>query len=141
MAKMMYSETVNSAASINAKYFTTESKGKKDRALYRKQIADGWMHVEKGERYQRFALKESCYRITDNIKEEMMDGIFLSLNERNDSKPYSVQKRTLRRIAEKRQAQAVHHTIGHTHNSYAQHMTRTSVSKCMEAIRRRQLCA
>lgn len=142
MAKK-FNKTVNGAFSVSAEYFTNElkRKAKKARAKYRMQMTDGWRHAEKGERYQKYAIKESCFRITDTLKEEVMDGIFLNLNDRNANKPYSVQKRTLRRIVEKRQAQAVHHTLGHTQDAYAMRMERKAISRCMESIRRKQLCA
>lgn len=135
-------KTVNDFASVKAEYFTNrKGKAKKSRAKYRKIVMKLWQLAEQGECYQKYAVKDSCYRIADNIKEEMMDGMFLKLSDRSSSKSYNVQKRTLRRVVEKRQAQAVYRKLGHTHDEYSNHMERTSISKCMKSIRKQQLCA
>lgn len=47
------------------------------------------------------------------LKEELFDGILLCLKGINDKKSYPAQKRLVRRIVEKRMAQAVHHAMGH----------------------------
>lgn len=77
---------------------------------------------------------------TRKIEEELFDGIFLSLNERNSKKSYNVQKRILRRIVEKRMAQTTRKNVGRTEGMFANYQLRRSASKSMGDIRKLQNC-
>lgn len=58
-----------------------------------------------------------------------------SSNDRNSSKSDKEQARLVRRIVEKRQAQAAHHKIGRTDDLYASKVSRGNACRCMSAIR------
>lgn len=69
----------------------------------------------------------------------MLDGILLNLSIKSQAKPASVQNRILRRIVEKRQAQANHKKYGRTEDLTSVHVSITSTSRCMETIRKKGL--
>lgn len=74
-----------------------------------------WIHTENSVRYKAIAT-EAVYEFTTlKIEAEILDGIFLRLNVRNQSKSSSVQNRLLRRIVEKRQTQANHKKNGRSY--------------------------
>lgn len=85
--------------------------------------------------------KETCAKTTQKIQEEVFDGIFLNLNERNQDKSYGEQKRLLRRIVEKRQAQSAHKALGRSENLRAKYIFTTNVRYCMKDIHSLQHCA
>ena len=74
------------------------------------------------------------------IEDELFDGILLSLSPRNSSKSMSVQMRVLRRIAEKRQAQAAYKYIGRSENLFTEYMTSTCAKSSMRELHRYQMC-
>ena len=69
------------------------------------------------------------------------DGILLNLSIKSQLKPTSVQNRILRRIVEKRQAQANHQKHGRTEDLASIHVSITSTSRCMETIRKKRFAA
>lgn len=93
-----------------------------------------WSRLRRSRRYQRASCKDACDHITDRLKDEVLDGIFIDLNERSTSKSYQQQKRTLRRIVEKRTAQAAHKFTRHSQTKYAESTRRTYMKRCMGAI-------
>ena len=98
-----------------------------------------WRKVEKTGRYHRAVTRELYTAVTNRVKVEVLDGILLNLNDRNQDKPISVQNRILRRIVEKRQAQANHRRNGRSRNRVCQHITIECTSRCMNEIRRRRM--
>lgn len=110
-------------------------------AKARRKINKSWEHVETKRRYKRAATHQACMNTTSIIVAECFDGILLQLNERSDSKSYNYQKRILRRIVEKRQAQSIHHTIGRSRDRFANHMRNHSISKSVKELRKIQFCA
>ncbi|MBP5423095.1 MAG: hypothetical protein J6Y78_11695 [Paludibacteraceae bacterium] len=106
----------------------------------RRKVAKSWALVAQGIKYRKAAVKESCDRLTQIMEEELFDGILLNLSGRNGMKSYSCQKRILRRIVEKRQAQSAHHQVGRTGSRYTNYILRECVNKSMEDFRHYQMC-
>ena len=107
---------------------------------YQKDINKRWMLMETTNRYRVFVAKEVCGKTTDALKSELLDGLFINLRERNSSKSDKEQVRLVRRIVEKRQAQAAHHKIGRTKNLYTSKVTRRNTCECMMAFRKQMFC-
>lgn len=110
-------------------------------AKARRKLARNWAKVERGLKYRKSTTSISCGRITSQLKEELFDGILMNLRGKNNQKSYSVQKRVLRRIVEKRQGQQAHRNVGRTENLFASHMARYCTNACMRELKRYQLCA
>lgn len=106
-----------------------------------RKVAKRWTTLARGAKYQKAAAKESCDYLTQVMKDELFDGILLNLNERNTLKSYSCQKRILRRIIEKRQAQSVHHHVGRSGDRFAKQIQRHCASQSWSNLQRYQLCA
>lgn len=66
---------------------------------------------------------------------------FLTLSIKSQVKPARVQDRILRRIVEKRQAQANHKKYGHSKDLTTMHITLTCTSKCMGDIKKKRHAA
>lgn len=81
-------------------------------------------------------MKDVCKKTTDIIKEEIMDGLFFSLNNRNDLMSENKKRRIVRRIVEKRQAQASHHIVGRTDNLFNASIANECISSCWSEINR-----
>lgn len=77
----------------------------------RRKVNEDWQRMESTGKYRKAVAREAGWNTTNRIANEVLDGIFLSLNARNEEKSSSEQKKLLRRIVEKRQAQAVHAII------------------------------
>ena len=80
----------------------------------RRKVNKSWEKVEHTPRYCSASAKYVCDTITRKIEIEVLDGILLNLSIKSQSKSPSVQNRILRRIVEKRQAQANHKKFGRT---------------------------
>ena len=89
-------------------------KSKKAEANARRKVNKSWEKMEHTPRYRSTSAKEVCDTITKKIEIELLDGILLNLSIKSQTKPSSVQNRILRRIVEKRQAQANHKKYGRT---------------------------
>lgn len=107
----------------------------------RRKVNKNWAEVEHKRRYKRAATFQACVNTTSLIEAECFDGILLQLNERNESKSYNSQKRILRRIVEKRQAQSVHRAIGRSRDRFVNHMTNCNISKSVRDLHRMSFCA
>lgn len=116
-------------------------KSKKAEANARRKVNKSWEKVEHTPRYRCASAKDVCNTITKKIEIEVLDGILLNLNIKSQMKPSSVQNRILRRIIEKRQAQANHKKHGRTEDLTSIHVSITSASRCMEAIRKKRFVA
>ena len=97
----------------------------------RRKVAKSWALLAKGVKYRKAAAKESCDRLTLLLEEELFDGILFNLSGRNGMKSYACQKRILRRIVEKRQAQKAYRRIGRTESCYANYILRECTNKSM----------
>lgn len=116
-------------------------KNKKAEANARRKVNKSWEKVEHTPRYRSAAAKEACNTITKMIEIEVLDGILLNLSVKSQIKPMSVQNRIMRRIVEKRQAQANHKKHGRTEDLTSIHISIASTSRCMEVIRKKRLAA
>ena len=114
---------------------------RKAEADARRRTNKRWERVETSDRYRKAAAEEFCNVTTNKIEIEVLDGILLNLNIRSQVKPSRVQDRILRRIVEKRQAQASHKKHGHSEDLTTVHITLTCTSKCMEDIRKKRHAA
>lgn len=116
-------------------------KNKKAEANARRKVNKSWEKVEHTPRYRSASAKYVCDAITRKIEIEVLDGILLNLSIKSQAKSPSVQNRILRRIIEKRQAQANHKKFGRTENLTSIHISITGTSRCMEAIRKKRFAA
>lgn len=107
----------------------------------RRKVAKSWALLAKGVKYRKAAAKESCDRLTQILEDELFDGILLNLSGRNGMKSYTCQKRILRRIVEKRQAQSAHRLASRSGNMFTRQLQRYCTSQSLDCLRRYQLCA
>ena len=107
----------------------------------RRKVAKSWALVAQGIKYRKAAVKESCDRLTQILEEELFDGILLNLSGRNGMRSYTCQKRILRRIVEKRQAQSAHRLAGRNGNMFTRQLQRYCASQSLDCLKRYQLCA
>lgn len=117
------------------------ARGRKAEANARRKVAKNWDKIARGSRYQKAAAKESCRRATKQMEEELFDGILLNLRCKDKVKSYNAQKRILRRIVEKRQAQQAYSKVGRRRDRFSSHIYRHCTSKSMSELRSHQLCA
>lgn len=115
-------------AAKNSGNYKTQSKRKYKTV---KKANDGWMLVQASDKYRNHVALETCQRITDTLKSELFDGFSIVLNSRNCTKSEKIQKRIMRRIIEKRQAQATHQKLGRTADLFVPKIERANVSRCM----------
>ena len=107
----------------------------------RRKVVKAWARLANGTKYQTAAVKDVCDRTTLQMEEELFDGILLNLRDKNNVKSYSAQKRILRRIVEKRQAQRTHGKISRTEDCFSRHISRYCVSKIMNNLKSYQMCS
>ena len=107
----------------------------------RRKVNKSWEKVEHTPRYRSASAKYVCDTITRKIEIEVLDGILLNLSIKSQTKSPSIQNRILRRIVEKRQAQANHKKFGRTEDLTSIHISITGTSRCMEAIRKKRFAA
>lgn len=107
----------------------------------RRKVAKSWALVAQSVKYRKATVKESCNRLTQILEEELFDGILLNLSGRNGMKSYTCQKRILRRIVEKRQAQSAHRLAGRSGNMFTRQLQRYCTSQSLDCLRHYQLCA
>jgi len=110
-------------------------------ASARRKVAKSWELVAKGVKYRKAAAKESCGRLTQILEGELFDGILLNLKGRNGMKSYACQKRILRRIVEKRQAQSAHRRAGRSGNRFTKQLQHYCASQSLGCLQHYQLCA
>lgn len=105
-----------------------------------RDVAKSWAIVGNSIGYKRAAVREASWNSLDDIKEDAFDGILIDLSPHNSEKSLNVQKRVLRRIVEKRQAQIAHRYIGHTDDLTVSHIASAYSSKCMKILHQYQNC-
>lgn len=113
----------------------------KAEAEARRKIAKDWERLSHSAKYQKSAAKMSSKNLTQTLKEELFDGIFLDFRGDMAKRSYRCQKRNLRRIVEKRQAQSMHRIVGRSGDRYAAHMVHHFVGKSMSQLSRHMWCA
>ena len=96
-----------------------------------KNSNNSWLYIQSSDKYRNHVAIETCRRTTESLKLELYDGMSIVLNERNCVKSEKMQKRIMRRIIEKRQAQAAHHKLGRTADLFVPNIERANVSRCM----------
>ena len=116
-------------------------KNKKVEVNTRRRINKSWQEIEDTPRYHSMLARKTCDITNRKIEIEVLDGILLNLNVRNQTKPTSVQYRILRRIVEKRQAQANHKKYGHTEELTSIHISIGTKNRCMQAVHKKRLAA
>lgn len=119
---------------------TAFGKSKRKEAKVRRELAFKWSKISYKVGYQKAAMRECCKRLTQQIEDELFDGILLNLHDKSSSRSYSKQKRIVRRIVEKRQAQLVHSKVGRTCGGFARHMCQRCASWSMEELAACQMC-
>ena len=117
---------VNSGA--EAPKSTIKSSPSKRKLKAAKNSNKSWLYIQSSDKYRNHVAIETCRRITESLK---YDGMSIVLNERNCAKSEKMQKRIMRRIIEKRQAQATHHKLGRTTDMFVPSIERANVSRCM----------
>lgn len=113
---------------------------KKSEAKARRQIAKRWAIVSKGAGYKHAAARDSTIVMTNKIEEDAFDSILLSLSPRNNDKSQSCQRKLLRRIVEKRQAQAIFKRVGRSEDMFTPRLIAESCHWCMRELHRYQNC-
>ncbi len=138
----MKQATNNSKNTMNKKASQKQiMKKKKAEANARRKVNKSWEKVEHTPRYRSASAKEMCDTITKKIEIEVLDGVLLNLSIKSQAKSPSVQNRILRRIVEKRQAQANHKKFGRSEDLTSIHISITGTSHCMEAIRKKRFAS
>ena len=134
----MKQATNNSKDTMNKKASQKQiMKNKKAEANARRKVNKSWEKVEHTPRYRSASAQYVCDTITRKIEIEVLDGILLNLSIKSQTKSPSIHNRILRRIVEKRQAQANHKKFGRTEDLTSIHISITGTSRCMEAIRKK----
>lgn len=100
-----------------------------------------WKEAEQKPKYRRAVTMEAYRTTTRRIVTEVLDGIFLCLNEKNQEKSLKVQNRILRRIVEKRQAQTAYRISGNVYDIKAQRLAKRMTSECISHIRKKRFAA
>ena len=119
---------------------TTTEMRKRTAANARRRVSEAWARAGKRMSYKRAAVRETYRHTTDEMKDELFDGILISLSPRNSHKGTGAQMRVLRRIAEKRQAQAAYRYIGRSDDLLTERITSACGKNCMRELRRYQMC-
>lgn len=101
---------------------------------YARKLAKKWAMIGSGIGYKRAAIREATRNVEKRIKEETFDGFLLSLSEKYCYKSIAMQKRILRRIIEKRQAQAVHRYLGHGDDRLPETLSLACSKICMKKL-------
>ena len=134
-------ESVMNSVSKSEKSKKQKPTRKQVEANARRKVVKAWTKLANGIKYQKAAARAVCQRTTLQMEEELFDGIILNLRDKNNVKSYSAQKRILRRIVEKRQAQHAHGKIGRTEDCFSRHISRYCVSKIMSELKSYQMCS
>lgn len=103
--------------------------------------AEAWKHESEKPRYCKSSAKDASVAVIKKIKSELFDGVMLNLAERNGEKSRNRQERLLRRIVEKRQAQAAFRLVGHRIDLLAASMVLNCSARCMRSLNRHRHCA
>ena len=103
-------------------------------AKARRKVNEDWQRVESTGKYRKAVARGAGWNTTDKIADEVLDGIFLSLKVRDGEESVSEQKRLLRRIVEKRQAQAIHTKTRKSRDRKAAVAVIINTSKCLERL-------
>ena len=103
-------------------------------ARARRKVNEDWQRVESTGKYRKAVARGAGWNTTDRSADEVLDGIFLNLKARDGEKSASEQKRLLRRIVEKRQAQAIHAKTRKSRDRKTAVAVIINTSKCLERL-------
>lgn len=103
-------------------------------AKARRKVNEDWQRMESTGKYRKALAREAGRNTTERIADEVLDGIFLTLNTRNSRNSVSEQKRLLRRMVEKRHAQALHAKTRKSRDRKTAIAVIINTSKCMERL-------
>lgn len=131
--------TAQNAASLKKHTIFNEQRAIKARA--RKKMNEMWKNIASCKRYRTAASIEASRIVTDKIMQEVQKGVLLNLNERHQSKSTTAQLRILRRIVEKRQAQATHDKCGRSDNLSTSRLISRNTHASMVALRKKRQAA
>lgn len=118
----------------------TKNTKKQIQAEARREEVKKWQEMANTLKYKLAAVKQARLDATSEIINECFDGILLNLKERSSSKSHNVQKRILRRIIEKRQAQSIHRLVGRSNDRSSNFMENYSFSKSALDIHNYRFC-
>lgn len=107
----------------------------KTKRQYQKSLSLSWEKLSKTKNYKFATIVVGRRKTTSQIADELLDGICLNLDQRNKDLSYPSQKRILRKIVEKRQAQMVHRHMGRTHNLLSDSLERECIRRSMQDIK------
>lgn len=107
---------------------------KKKEAKTRRKVNEDWQRLEATNKYHKAIVINTCRNTTDRIADEVLNGILLNLNDRNSKRSASEQKRLLRRIVEKRQAQAIHTKVRKNRDRRSSVAVIYNSSRCMQRL-------
>lgn len=117
------------------KIMSFTEKRKEAEAKARRKVAMAWKRKGETLRYRTAVVKELCGQSMAELKNELFDGILLCLKGRNSKKSLTVQKRLVRRIVEKRMAQAIHRAMEHERGYVTASQISRYSNRCMEIFR------
>lgn len=126
---------MKSTITTTEQHETTSQKSiERRKAKARRKVNESWQRMETTGIYRKAVVTSAGRCTTDRIACEVLDGIFINLNERNRDKSTVMQKRILRCIVEKRQAQAIHCKTRKSHDRKTAIAVVTNSSRCMERL-------
>lgn len=102
---------------------------------------DAWGKVSHSKKYRKAVAKDLCQGVAAEVIEECLDGVCLNLSDEISMRSDAAQKRILRRIVEKRQAQANHRKLGRTGNLFAAYLEKACCSNSLTEINLYRFCA
>lgn len=147
---MDYSPRLDNNMKINKELSAITKPGKQEKQKankvatpksIRRKESRAWGCMAKRKKYVNAVTRDFCCSVTSELIEECLDGVCLNLSMSNRMKSDRVQKRILRRIVEKRQAQAFHNRVKGAHGLYASHIEKNCCSNCMERIQQHRYSA
>lgn len=99
-----------------------------------------WAHVAQGNHYAKAVAKQNYFETSRELTDQLMDGGEICLSQRHSTKSTKVQRRIMRRIAEKRLAQKTWRHVTQPLGRYISHAVEHSTGKCMADVRQHQFC-
>lgn len=110
------------------------AKARRNGARIRKENLNKWEKLGHTKMYLNASARLLCGNAEDNLLDELIDGDTIYIDVKYASKTKNVQKRVVRRIVEKRQAQNMHRIFGHSCDLHCRHMARYYSNRCANII-------
>lgn len=126
-------KTNSSTQNMTATQKIAERRRAKEAKAHRK-LNEDWQRIESTGKYRKAVARGTGWNTTDKIADEVLDGLFLSLNARNNEKSASEQTRLLRRIVEKRQAKGIYAKTRKSRDRKTAVAVIINTSKCLERL-------